>query len=88
MLRRFGFLVRQTAEVENNMNSVERIVHYATEIEQEAPHEVPETKPPAPWPSEGRVELKDVTLKYRPDTPAVLKGTPVFRIIRLNIRFT
>ncbi len=35
-------MVRQSAEVENNMNSVERIVHYANEVEQEAAYENPE----------------------------------------------
>ena len=67
-------MVRQSAEVENNMNSVERIAYYANEIEQEAPHDIPKAKPPAPWPSEGRVVLKDVVLKYRPELPEVLKG--------------
>lgn len=70
----FGWLVRQTAEVENDMNSVERVVHYATEIETEAAHELPDAKPTTPWPSEGRVELKDVILNYRPELPPVLKG--------------
>ncbi|KAG6909964.1 hypothetical protein DXG01_014233 [Tephrocybe rancida] len=70
----FGWLVRQSAEVENNMNSVERIVHYATAVEQEAPHELPDAKPPPEWPAHGRVELKDVVLSYRPELPAVLKG--------------
>ncbi|KAI0072747.1 P-loop containing nucleoside triphosphate hydrolase protein [Panus rudis PR-1116 ss-1] len=70
----FGWAVRQTAEVENNMNSVERVIHYARELEQEAPHELPDSKPPAPWPSKGHVELKDVVLKYRPELPAVLRG--------------
>ncbi|KIL59921.1 hypothetical protein M378DRAFT_26751 [Amanita muscaria Koide BX008] len=70
----FGFLVRQLAEVENNMNSVERITHYATEIEQEAPHELPDPKPPKSWPAEGQVELDNVVLSYRPGLPVVLKG--------------
>ncbi|KAF5382133.1 hypothetical protein D9615_004305 [Tricholomella constricta] len=70
----FGWLVRQSAEVENNMNSVERIVHYATAVEQEAPHEIPDMKPPSQWPAHGRVELRDVVLNYRPDLPPVLKG--------------
>ncbi|KAF9453430.1 ABC transporter [Macrolepiota fuliginosa MF-IS2] len=70
----FGFMVRQSAEVENNMNSVERIVHYANEVEQEAPYEIPETKPANPWPAEGRVELQNVFLNYRPGLPPVLKG--------------
>ncbi|KAG5350812.1 hypothetical protein C0989_009160 [Termitomyces sp. Mn162] len=70
----FGWLVRQSAEVENNMNSVERIVHYVTAIEQEAPHELPKPKLPSQWPPEGRVELNNVVLCYRHELPAVLKG--------------
>jgi len=56
------------------MNSVERIVYYGTEIEQEEPYELPDTKPLPSWPSEGRIELKDVVLSYRPELPSVLKG--------------
>ncbi|KAK2460902.1 hypothetical protein APHAL10511_007372 [Amanita phalloides] len=70
----FGWLVRQSAEVENNMNSVERVVYYATEIEEEAPHELPATKPAPSWPAEGQIELEKVFLAYRPGLPAVLKG--------------
>ncbi|TFK27186.1 ATP-binding cassette transporter YOR1 [Coprinopsis marcescibilis] len=70
----FGWMVRQTAEVENNMNSVERIDFYAKQIEQEDRHLVPEKKPDASWPQEGRVQLRDVFLSYRPGLPAVLKG--------------
>ncbi|KAK0204702.1 P-loop containing nucleoside triphosphate hydrolase protein [Desarmillaria ectypa] len=70
----FGWLVRQSAEVENDMNSVERVVHYATETEQEAPHVLPDSKVPESWPSVGHIELKDVVLSYRPGLPAVLKG--------------
>lgn len=67
-------MVRQSAEVENNMNSVERIVHYANGVEQEAAYEDPEQRPQTPWPAEGRVELKDVSLSYRPGLAPVLKG--------------
>ena len=56
------------------MNSVERIVYFACEIEQEPPHEIPEVKPVAPWSSEGKLEIKDAVLKYRPELPLVLKG--------------
>ncbi|KAI0822453.1 P-loop containing nucleoside triphosphate hydrolase protein [Trametes gibbosa] len=70
----FGWLVRQSAEVENDFNSVERIVHYVRKLEQEPPHLIADRKPPSPWPAEGRVELKNVVLKYRPELPAVLKG--------------
>jgi ABC-type multidrug transport system fused ATPase/permease subunit len=70
----FSWMVRQTAEIENNMNSVERIVYYTTDVEQEAPFELPDSKPPADWPAEGSIELKDVVLSYRPGLPSVLKG--------------
>ncbi|KAF8907317.1 ABC transporter [Gymnopilus junonius] len=70
----FGWMVRQSAEVENDMNSVERIVYYAKDVEQEAPHEIPDKKPPPSWPADGRLELRNVVLNYRPELPPVLKG--------------
>ncbi|KAL4073127.1 P-loop containing nucleoside triphosphate hydrolase protein, partial [Scleroderma yunnanense] len=70
----FSWSVRQFADVENNMHSVERIVYYAEEIEQEAPHYVNKVPIPADWPSEGRIVLNDVVMKYRPELPPVLKG--------------
>jgi len=56
------------------MNSVERIVHYATEIEQEAPHSLPDQVHPTRWPAEGNMVFRDVVFKYRPELPPVLKG--------------
>ncbi|KAH8831322.1 P-loop containing nucleoside triphosphate hydrolase protein [Flagelloscypha sp. PMI_526] len=70
----FGWLVRQSAEVENDMNSVERIVHYAQEIDQEAAYTKPEPDLPKQWPSKGQLTLKNVVLRYREDLPTVLKG--------------
>ncbi|TFY58828.1 hypothetical protein EVJ58_g6166 [Rhodofomes roseus] len=70
----FGWLVRQTAEVENDFNSVERIIYYANELEQESPHHLPDHTPPAPWPSAGAIEFNEIVLKYRPELPAVIKG--------------
>ena len=59
-------MIQQSAEIENNMNSVERIVHYITEIEQEAPHEIPVRKPSVSWLAQGQIVLKDVVSKYPP----------------------
>ncbi|KAJ4489677.1 ABC transporter [Lentinula edodes] len=73
----FGWAVRQSAEVENNMNAVERLLYYATEIEQEPPHKIPENKPPPEWPFAGAIEMKDVVATYRPGLPPVLKGISV-----------
>ncbi|QRW14685.1 ABC transporter transmembrane region [Ceratobasidium sp. AG-Ba] len=72
----FGWAVRQSAEVENNMNGVERIIYYAREIEQEAPHELPssDTKLPDPWPSSGSIEIHNACVRYRPELPPVLNN--------------
>ncbi|KAG2040579.1 P-loop containing nucleoside triphosphate hydrolase protein [Suillus americanus] len=70
----FTWMVRQVSELENNMNSVERIVHYAKEVEQEAAHEVKESPAPANWPSRGEIVMKDVVMRYRPELPPVLKS--------------
>lgn len=66
------FSVRQLAEVENAMNAVERLHHYGTEIEEEAPsHTVEVAKS---WPQSGEIIFQDVEMRYRPDLPLVLKG--------------
>ncbi|KAG8734470.1 hypothetical protein FRC11_009999, partial [Ceratobasidium sp. 423] len=77
----FGWAVRQSAEVENNMNGVERIVYYAREIEQEASHDSDPREPgPSAWPSTGEIKVQDAVVRYRPELPPVLNG------LTLNIR--
>ncbi|KAJ7872414.1 ABC protein [Mycena leptocephala] len=73
----FAVSTRLSAEVENYMNSVERVVHYARGdvVPQEAAHEsTPQNKPAADWPAHGAIEFKDVTMAYRPGLPNVLHG--------------
>ena len=69
-----GQLTKQYAEVQNNMNATERVTHYATEIENEAPLEIPERKPIITWPQEGEIVVRDAVMRYRSDLPPVLKG--------------
>lgn len=69
----FSWLCRQWAEVANDLNAAERVLEYANDLEQEAPHEIEETKPPANWPSEGKIDFNNVVMSYRPGLPAVLK---------------
>lgn len=52
-----NWFVRSASEVEQNIVSVERIMHYI-ELEPEAPAEIPETKPASSWPSAGEVEFR------------------------------
>ena len=52
-----NWAVRSASEVEQNIVSVERILHQ-TEVEPEAPHENLETKPDGVWPSQGAIEFR------------------------------
>ncbi|CAF2081819.1 unnamed protein product [Brassica napus] len=59
--------------VENKMVSVERIKQF-TDIPAEAEWENKENLPPSNWPFHGNVHLEDLKVRYRPNTPLVLKG--------------
>lgn len=70
----FGWVIRHSAELENNMSAVERVVHYATQVEQERPYYVPDvdqTIPPS-WPSTGAIEFDHVDAQYKTGTRKVL----------------
>lgn len=59
--------MRQSAELENTMTAVERVVDYET-IESEGDLESkPEKKPPQTWPEEGKIKFDDLSLCYNPD---------------------
>uniref|UniRef100_A0A3B4YWW6 Cystic fibrosis transmembrane conductance regulator n=1 Tax=Seriola lalandi dorsalis TaxID=1841481 RepID=A0A3B4YWW6_SERLL len=66
----FQWGVRQSAEVENMMTSVERVVEY-TELESEAPWET-QKRPPPDWPRKGLVTFDRVNFSYSGDGPPVL----------------
>ncbi|KAJ3215667.1 hypothetical protein HDU67_000135 [Dinochytrium kinnereticum] len=46
-------------------------------LELEAPAIVDNNRPPQNWPSEGRISIKDLRLRYAPDLPEVLTGLSV-----------
>ncbi|CAN6905916.1 unnamed protein product [Brassica oleracea] len=62
--------------VENKMVSVERIKQF-TDIPSEATWEIKENRPPPTWPYKGNIRLDDVKVRYRPNTPLVLKGLTI-----------
>lgn len=66
------FTVRQLAEVENNMNSTERIHYYGTQLEEEAPLHLGDVPPN--WPEKGEIVFDDVQMRYRAGLPLVLHG--------------
>ncbi|VFQ59625.1 unnamed protein product [Cuscuta campestris] len=59
--------------VENKMVSVERIKQF-TNIPSEAEWRKKDLLPPPNWPNKGNVELQDLQVRYRPNTPLVIKG--------------
>uniref|UniRef100_A0A8C3ILT1 Multidrug resistance-associated protein 4 n=1 Tax=Chrysemys picta bellii TaxID=8478 RepID=A0A8C3ILT1_CHRPI len=71
----FQWGVRQSAEVENLMISVERVMEY-TELEKEAPWES-NKRPPAEWPSQGVIAFENVNFTYSLDGPLALRHLSV-----------
>ncbi|ORY70608.1 ABC transporter [Leucosporidium creatinivorum] len=72
-----SMMIRQSAEVENNLSSAERLIHYQDKLEQEAPAEVVDTAPPESWPSHGAIKFNEVVMSYRRGLPDVLTGLSV-----------
>ncbi|KAG0337432.1 hypothetical protein BG000_005438, partial [Podila horticola] len=69
-----NWVVQCIATLENNMNSVERLVHYVKNLPQEPPAERPDATPEPSWPSGGAIVFRDVTMRYRPELDPVLKN--------------
>ncbi|CCH62018.1 hypothetical protein TBLA_0G00710 [Henningerozyma blattae CBS 6284] len=66
------WLVRFYGDTEMNMNSTERIQEYMN-IDQE-PYNEGTVEPPADWPENGKIEINDVSLRYAPNLPRVIKN--------------
>ena len=63
-------MIRNLSSLELGMNSIERIVEYSEiATESEEGQEVA-----AHWPSEGKIEVKDLVVGYAPELAPVLKG--------------
>jgi ABC-type multidrug transport system fused ATPase/permease subunit len=58
--------------VENGMNAVERLLHYGTALEEEAPEHTIDVRPS--WPEKGEIVFDNVEMRYRASLPLVLKG--------------
>lgn len=73
MASNFAAILNVFTQIENQMNSVERICHYASSLEQESPYMISETTPDPSWPSAGSIEFKNVSFRYRENLPLILK---------------
>ncbi|XP_011072489.1 ABC transporter C family member 8-like isoform X2 [Sesamum indicum] len=67
------FLSRWYSNLANYIVSVERIKQYM-DIPAEPPAIIEDKRPPTSWPPNGRIELLDLKIRYRPNAPIVLKG--------------
>ncbi|KAM9674349.1 ATP-binding cassette sub-family C member 4-like isoform 2-T3 [Dama dama] len=67
----FQWCVRQSAEVENMMISVERGIEY-TDLEKEAPWEL-DFRPPPSWPHGGKINFNFINFRYSSYGPLVLR---------------
>ncbi|XP_020231729.1 ABC transporter C family member 4 [Cajanus cajan] len=67
------FAVYLSCFIENKMVSVERIKQF-TNIPSEPEWKIKDHLPPSIWPGQGNVDIKDLKVRYRPNTPLVLKG--------------
>ncbi|GJD02722.1 ABC transporter [Colletotrichum higginsianum] len=62
--------IRHYANIELDMNAAERVVEYS-DLQTEDQGGI---QPPATWPTEGRLEVKDLVVSYAEDLSPVLKG--------------
>ncbi|GAN05655.1 multidrug resistance-associated ABC transporter [Mucor ambiguus] len=64
--------IRRYTSLEMSFNAVERVVEFM-EIDQEAPA-ITQVRPPQEWPTRGKIDVKDLEIKYAADLGPVLKG--------------
>ncbi|KAF9095081.1 hypothetical protein BGX29_009172 [Mortierella sp. GBA35] len=70
------WLVRIYTEMEMSLNSVERVQEYL-HMPQEPPAIIEGSRPPAGWPYDGTIEIKDLTMQYAPDLKPALEGITI-----------
>lgn len=72
-------IVRMITMIETSIISVERILEYC-QLPSEAPAVIESSRPEKSWPSEGTIEFKGYSTKYKPELD------PVLKTINLNIK--
>ncbi|XP_037038323.1 probable multidrug resistance-associated protein lethal(2)03659 isoform X2 [Bradysia coprophila] len=66
--------MRQTAEIESQMTSVERVMEYADLKSEAALESEPKYQPPPNWPSSGEIRFNDLNFKYSENGDFVLRN--------------
>lgn len=70
----FQWGMRQSAELENQMTSVERVLEYTNVPHEPELESAPDKKPPKDWPAKGEIKFVRLYLRYAPEDPPVLKN--------------
>lgn len=70
----FQMCIRMAIETESRFLSVERIVEYIQTSASETPCHTVKSDVPKNWPNCGAIKFENYRMKYRPDTPIILKG--------------
>ncbi|XP_060850029.1 probable multidrug resistance-associated protein lethal(2)03659 isoform X2 [Rhopalosiphum padi] len=73
----FQWGMRQSAEVENQMTSVERVLEYTNAPQEDILKSPLEKKPPTEWPMNGKIIFKNFYLRYSTDSPFVVKNLSI-----------
>ena len=66
--------VRSASDLEANMVAVERVKEYSMINCEGLRHTMKDEELPSDWPTGGKVELRNVKMRYRDELPLVLKG--------------
>ena len=66
--------IKQFAETEMSLMAVERVNHYATNLEIEAADIIESNRPDPSWPANGHIQIKNLVVQYKPTLPPVIKG--------------
>ncbi|KAK9021794.1 hypothetical protein V6N11_011764 [Hibiscus sabdariffa] len=67
------YSIQNQCTIANYIISVERLNQYM-HIPSEASEVIEENRPPSNWPTVGKVDIHDLQIRYRPDSPLVLRG--------------
>ncbi|SMN22423.1 similar to Saccharomyces cerevisiae YGR281W YOR1 Plasma membrane ATP-binding cassette (ABC) transporter [Maudiozyma saulgeensis] len=70
----FNNVLRTFTQCENDMNSAERLVEYATKLPLEPDYKRTDYAPNESWPQRGTIEFSNVFFAYRNGLPPVLKN--------------
>lgn len=68
-----SMVLRIYTQLENEMNSVERLHSYANYLPQEAPAIIDGNRPRETWPEKGEIKFEKVSMAYREGLPLALK---------------